>query len=411
MTKRHLYLFNPEHDLALASGETNYIPPASARKMAEDLALLPVWYAAKNSVVLASSAYNSEFLKSVKKLFGDCACLLTPPEIAVANDWDVTPWGWNPAMRKRFLSLGMDERQLPSMQYLSELRKFSHRSQAVTLLPKLQLNEYFCGESFYLQTQDECECFVEARETCLLKAPLSGSGKGLNWCRGVFTTFISGWCSRVTLSQGGVVGEPIYNKVKDFAMEFHSDGAGRVVFVGYSLFNTGGSGVYTGSVLLSDEKILNQLSAYVPRKELLRLQVCLEDKLSALFGSFYNGYLGVDMMMCAFSNEMPVYRIHPCVEINLRMNMGVVARLLTDRYLVPASEGVFQLAYFPVEGMALKDHLLKSASFPLFMEGGRVRSGYLPLVPVTVRSQYSAWIEVRSDGVSEMPAKAVEKWV
>ena len=57
----------------------------------------------------------------------------------------------------------------------------------------------------------------------MLKAPLSGSGKGLNWCKGIFTTFISGWCARVAASQGGVVGEPIYNKVEDFAMEFYAD--------------------------------------------------------------------------------------------------------------------------------------------------------------------------------------------
>ena len=33
-----LYLFNPDQDLALASGEVNYMPPASARRMAEELA-------------------------------------------------------------------------------------------------------------------------------------------------------------------------------------------------------------------------------------------------------------------------------------------------------------------------------------------------------------------------------------
>ena len=40
-----LYLFNPDQDLALASGEVNYMPPASACRMAEELALLPVWFA------------------------------------------------------------------------------------------------------------------------------------------------------------------------------------------------------------------------------------------------------------------------------------------------------------------------------------------------------------------------------
>ena len=144
----------------------------------------------------------------------------------------------------------------------------------------------------------------------------------MNWCKGIFTTFISGWCARVAASQGGVVGEPIYNKVEDFAMEFYADGRGRVVFAGYSVFHTGGSGMYAGNDLLSDEKILQKLSAYVPQEEFIRLRTRLEEELSALFGGFYHGYLGVDMMICHFPDEAPVYRIHPCVEINLRMNMG-----------------------------------------------------------------------------------------
>ena len=38
MINRSLYIFNPDHDLALASGDVNYMPPASARQMAADLA-------------------------------------------------------------------------------------------------------------------------------------------------------------------------------------------------------------------------------------------------------------------------------------------------------------------------------------------------------------------------------------
>ena len=51
-----LYLFNPDSDLALANNETNYIAPVSARRMAQDLALLPVWYADPYNAVLAPSA-------------------------------------------------------------------------------------------------------------------------------------------------------------------------------------------------------------------------------------------------------------------------------------------------------------------------------------------------------------------
>ena len=400
MTKKALYLFNPEQDLALASGEANYMAPASARRMASELALLPMWYAEEGSAVLAPSAYNLDYVKKIQELLGLSVDLITEPELAIEPDLDIRPWGWDVALRKRLSVLGVDEVLLPSMGQLNDLREYSHRSKAVALLPELQLNEYFCGESYYLKTPEEWKRFVEGRKECLLKAPLSGSGKGLNWCKGIFTPFISGWCTRVAASQGGVIAEPIYNKVEDFAMEFYSDGAGELTFVGYSLFHTGKSGMYEGNCLLSNEAIRKQLAQYIPLEALMDLENCLKYRLSALVGTVYKGYLGVDMMICRFpENEKPVFRIHPCVEINLRMNMGVIARFLHDRYVRPGSTGRFVIDYHPSEGEALQEHERMSATYPLEIREGRVYSGYLPLVPVHKRSCYRAWIWVTPDNI------------
>ncbi|WP_195406528.1 hypothetical protein [Bacteroides congonensis] len=400
MAKKTLYIFNPEHDLALASGETNYMAPASARQMAFELALLPIWYAEEGSAVLASSAYNLDYLKRMQELLGLSVHLMTEPELASEADLDIRPWGWDAALRKRLSGLGGSEVLLPSMEQLNAWREYSHRSKAVTLLPELQLNEYFCGESYYLKTPEEWKAFVEGRECCLLKAPLSGSGKGLNWCKGIFTPFISGWCARVVASQGGVIAEPIYNKVEDFAMEFYSDGAGEVTFAGYSLFHTGKSGMYEGNCLLSNEAIRKQLSQYVPSEVLTALENHLKYRLSALVGTVYKGYLGVDMMVCRFpEDEKPVFRIHPCVEINLRMNMGIMTRFLYDRYVHPDSTGRFVIDYHPSEGEALNEHERMSATYPLEIREGRVYSGYLPLVPVHRRSCYRAWILVAPDNI------------
>lgn len=391
MAKRTLYIFNPEHDLALASGETNYMAPASARRMATELALLPVWYAEKDSTVLAPSAYNLDYLRWVRELLDLPIHLMTEPELATATGLDIRPWGWDVALRKRLLGLGVGASELPDVEQLQELRSWSHRRSAVELLPRLRLSEYFCGESFYLTLPEEWRCFVESHDTCLLKAPLSGSGKGLNWCKGVFTSSISGWCARISNQQGGIVGEPIYNKVEDFAMEFYSSGDGRVCFAGYSQFRTSGSGAYECNLLASDAVIEQNLSLYIPLGELHKLRKALESELSLRFGTVYTGYLGVDMMICRFA-ESSIYRVHPCVEINLRMNMGVVSRLLYDRYVHSGSTGSFQIGYYPSEGEAWREHERMSVAYPLEVEAGRILSGYLPLVPVHYKSCYRAWV-------------------
>lgn len=176
-------------------------------------------------------------------------------------------------------------------------------------------------------------------------------------------------------------------------MEFHSSGDGRFNFIGYSQFRTGGSGAYEGNRLISNAAIEQNLSEYVPVGELDKLRNRLERELSLHFGSVYNGYLGVDMMICRFP-ESPAYRIHPCVEINLRMNMGVVARHLYDRYICPSSTGIFQIDYAPSDGAAWNAHTAMAETYPLEMGQGRIRSGYLPLVPVYKKSKYRAWILV-----------------
>lgn len=395
LVMNQLYLFNPDQDLALASGDVNYMSPASARRMAEELALLPAWFADGQCDVLAPSAYNHSFLKEMLRLFPLPVSLKTQAE-DFSEIRSVTPWGWNPSLRKRLLSLGISDVAIPSVEAIDRLRKFSHRSQAVKLLPALQMDEVFCGDSCYLTDLSDCRAFVKSMDCCLLKAPLSGSGKGLNWCKGTFTSPIERWCVRVIEQQGGVVGEPIYNKVEDFAMEFYSDGKGRVTFAGYSLFRTHISGAYEGNLLLPDAEIERRLSAYVPMALLHRLRDELSRKLAALLGTDYTGYLGVDMMICRFA-LLPEFRIHPCVEINLRMNMGLVSRMIYDRYIQSGESGMFRISYYPSDGQALSEHEAMKSEHPLHTIDGRVTKGYLPLIPVHKSSRYRAYVLLESN--------------
>ena len=385
-----LHLFNPDNDLALANNNENYQAPASARQMADDLAVLPAWWAERGEKVLVPSIREAENWQT------EVGGLLPGVEWyslrQVAEIERVKAWGWNPALRKHLRLWGVGDKALPSPEQIECFRTLSSRLSAVRLLPQLMFSDSFCGKSVYCTTEQEVDSALTAYPETMLKAPYSSSGKGLRWGHAVYEPVLANWCRRILKSQGGVVVEPLYNKVEDFAMEFYADGRGRVVFAGYSVFHTGGSGMYAGNDLLSDEKILQKLSAYVPQEEFIRLRTRLEEELSALFGGFYHGYLGVDMMICHFPDEAPVYRIHPCVEINLRMNMGVVAWLLTDRYLAADAEGAFRIDYYPLAGQALEEHRQMSASFPLSVENNRVCAGYLPLVPVTPQSRYRAFL-------------------
>ena len=374
---KKLYLFNPENDMALASGSPYYMAPASAKKMANDLAVLPAWYADAGSDVLVGDSRQVDWLRKGCGLPLPVTGVLTVSE----EHREIVPWGWSPALKHR---LGMDTMRGVDVE---TLRGLSSRMTAVNLLPKLRI-EGTIGESSWLTSLENVSAFSLKHGRVLLKAPWSGSGKGIQPLCGLPDNNLQGWIRRIIATQGGVVGEPFYEKVKDFAMEFKAEGQ-DVAFAGYSLFETDARGIYKENFLASDATIEEMLSEYVSRDVLHAVRKSLLQELSLFLGGDYQGYLGVDMMIVRGEGK---YLVHPCVEVNLRMNMGVVSRLLFDRFMVPEAVGRYVIEFFPQRGEALKAHEKLMSQHTLVMEGERVRVGYLPLVPVFEDTNYLIYV-------------------
>ena len=387
LVMKRLYLFNPENDMALASGSPYYMAPASAKKMASDLSALPSWYAEEESGVWVSDVRQIEWMREASRLSPSVDWLTD----AGADFDEVVPWGWSPALLHRLRTSGVPM-ALPQEEKVAELRRLSSRQVAVDLLPLLQM-EGTMGESAWLTSVDEVSAFSSQYDKVLLKAPWSGSGKGIQPLSGLPDDNLSGWARRVIASQGGVVGEPFYNKVEDFAMEFYASG-GKVEFVGYSLFEADARGIYKENWLVSDEAIEHRLAKYVTQEVLVKVRQKLLVELPLLLGNAYQGYLGVDMMVCRVGE---VYAVHPCVEVNLRMNMGVVSRMFFDRYLSPEVSGRYVIEYYPRPGDALRFHEEMKLSHPLVMHDGRVVKGYLSLTPVFEDTAYQIYVVVETE--------------
>ena len=116
-------------------------------------------------------------------------------------------------------------------------------------------------------------------------------------------------------------------------------------------------------------------------------------EIAAKYTGSYQGYWGIDMMVCRDSDAKH-YGLHPCVEVNLRMNMGVVAHKLYSRLLLPGSIGRLVIDYLPAPGAMYARHREDREHHPLRMEQGRVGEGYLALTLVTRQSHYRAALYV-----------------
>ena len=400
-----LYYFNPDHDLALANGSAHFQAPESATSFAEDLSLLPCWFAEE---VASEVLSDQEFSDDLNVLGLDVATIPLFSKDKI-EEFKVEPWGWDLSVRKFFLNNGVAEKLLPSIEKIEEYKSLAHRRLTIDAMNFLRSRSLYPDSlpqsAVELTSIASVNAFASKHKEVVFKAPWSGSGKGVFWSTGPLTPSLSGWCKRVIEKQGSVMGEMAYNRVQDFAMEFKV-GRGDVAFAGYSLFFTEGSGIYRGNYLLSNEDIEAELTQWVSVDYLHWIREELMNFLRENVAKIYTGFVGVDMFVysepLAMGHESQEglnamgnleYRINPVVEFNLRMTMGMVARVIYDRCVKKGVRGMFTIDHCP-PGELLRDHIVQLEDNPIEIENGRFKKGYFSLCPITENTVYRACISL-----------------
>ncbi len=283
-----IYIFNPEHDLCIANGDENFVPPRSA-----------VGFAKENIDL-------SEYLQRPNK-----------------QRRKVIPWGWNPSLKKRLLNEGADPATLPSEEELQFIRTHSRREFSLDVHSRLSCgNPQIIGPDYrnVATSISEIESFISANGSAVLKSPLSGSGKGIRFVREGISESDKGWCRKTIDKQGSVIVERRFEIIKECAMLFECHHEG-IDFIGYSLFESR-NGAYCRNILASNEEIEDIITAYIPIDTVTAIRENLTCILADTLVGHYEGFLGVDQMIC--QTVSPVYI--PVSEINLRMTMGLIAR-------------------------------------------------------------------------------------
>ncbi len=281
-----LCIFNPEHDLCLASGRALYIPPRSAVDFA------------RRDAHLMQALYPEAHCCSVYDL--NLSTLHSPLS-------SLTVWGWNAVVKHELQKRGVPFELLPTDDAIATIRRLQHRSTILPLQPD-------CHAIYNIV---EMEALLRERDHWVLKAPWSGAGRGLRWVHGSLSEIDRNWIAKVVKNQRCVIAEPNRmwdgdwngaspHPVADLALEY-MDG----IFFGYSYFKTG-SGVYKENVMWTDERIEAAFPA------MRKVRGCIGPWLDEHIWPHYRGPLGVDLMVCADGS------LH-VAELNLRHTMGMVA--------------------------------------------------------------------------------------
>ena len=315
-----LHVFNPEHDLALASGLSNFTAPHAGRRLRADLGYLPALWAGVNDCVLVEHVEQARRVYGrLRARVGGSPCRFVDKSQLRNLPIDrVEPWGWDMALRAALIRYGVSPEACASEAEITDVRKYSHRRYAAEVLRLLDWNPP--AEVSSVEAVEQC---LSASPRLVVKAPWSSSGRGVRFIGGELSDYQRGWLRNIIAQQGSVMVEPFYPKVKDFGMEFEALSNGQIRYVGLSLFDTR-NGAYTGNVIASEEDKMEMISRYIPVSLIDFVRVKIMGALGQVIGRHYVGPFGVDMMILSKPDNQG-FLIHPCVEINLRRTMGHVA--------------------------------------------------------------------------------------
>lgn len=398
-----LHYFNPGHETAILLGSENYTPPANVRRITTELAYLPVWYADQDDYVLTDETTAPRFFALQPKELKPFASVISQKELKLSSTGKLpalhaAPWGLSPhsihlfeGLNKKYdlnLTIPIWDEQFFRLTGRQTAADCLERMQA--LLPDISLP---ATPKFCTQIREIEKYLILRNAPFLIKTPYSSSGRGLLWLpERKLSNKERVWIEGALKKQGSVSIECALNKKQDFALEFHSDGQGNVRYEGLSVFSADSGGAYTGNRLGNQKYLYDFVIKYIGKQYFDRIIEAARQTLQTVYGTVYNGYMGIDMLI--YEDQDGNYAIHPCIEINMRYTMGMVAVRISQKYLAESARGDFQITFENHPGDAYEKHCFMKKAYPLEFENGKIKEGYLALCPVTKETKCRAYILV-----------------
>ena len=390
-----IHYFNPGHETAVLNASKHYHQPANVAKMQADLAFLPAWYASEGDCVYTDAVIAGLTRNPIENELLIIRGLRVKP--AMTNHSAVDLWGISPQSIHFFEKINEQYNLcLKIPQWKDEYKFLGSRfasqkilSQLIERIPEIEKNIL---PQFFSDIESIEQQIIHSKEKLLIKSPYSSSGRGLIWLpykelaqseKQILTGMLK--------KQKQVSIEKALDKVLDFSLQFEITDNREIKFIGYSVFQTNSKGAYERSLLDTQNNLKKQITAFINPDLLLRTKSTLTEILQEMYAPYYAGIIGVDMLIYRSDD---FFRLYPCVEINMRKNMGYLAVRFAENYLHPESKGSFHIEFNSDSEKTVQNHIQWQNKYPLTIEEGRIIKGYLSLCPVTEDTNYHAYILV-----------------
>lgn len=402
----NVYTFNPTCEYAIANGTESWQPNRLLQKMEFDLSVLQIHFARENDIIVTDNIPTVQFTEQLSKLnieipeFVKKAEIKSPKFIQRPKN-KLLPWGWSPAMHKFMAALkpscSAEFQQSQVCTWQPEYRNLYARKFALEILKKLVAEiraDYLMPESAIARicrTKKEIEIAHEEWGKLMVKSPWSSSGRGLQpiTTKPVHPKVWEKLMAGIN-EQGYLLAEPLLTKILDFAFEFKLK-KGKAEFLGLSFFSTDKKGQYQGNFLNGlPESVPPQVKQFTEKSARQLLNPLKNEIENSDLARFYEGILGVDTLV--YADDKNNLKINPCLEINLRYNMGWLSIQL-EKLLHAGKKGIFRTYYEPGKSFdAFKKEMEKQ--YPLKISGHKIDNGFMALVDSDATTQFGAYLLV-----------------
>lgn len=384
-----LYLYNPTCDMAIENGTRSYMPPTALRCFEKDIAPILFLLANPEDYVIGENSEMNTFLSFWGNL-GFKSPRFISKEMAIKMNKTVSlkPWGWSQVVSHQFKNLACMDFEDPHS------RRLLSRISSVDIVSKL--NSYTKATDPFLHLppcpdlaknfQTIEQLYRKAPNGLVLKTNYSSSGRGLAFIKSKRELQnIKSWALSKIKQHGCIISEPLLNKVQDASLQFNVY-KNSIDFLGLNYFDADDQGRFSKEYLNPKLPFMNQLpSTDNWLKEAVNL---LRDAMTELeINKKYQGPIGVDALF--FKDKNDTLQFHPCIEANIRCNMGLLNLHLNKR-IHPDSSGTWQIQSFKKGTIkAFFNTLIKTK--PVIMEEGLIKQGFIPLTPYSDKQQFAAW--------------------
>lgn len=402
-----IYLFNPTCEYAVANGRASWQPNRILQKMEEDLTALPAFLAGSGDIVLVRELPPEDYISRLKSIAGPGPRFV--PLNGITQDPDflnepknrLLPWGWSPAAHRLLSPLktgcASTFKHSPVASWMPGHRELYSKKFALEilkdLLPLLPPEKILPPALMprICTTKSDLETLILKWGKIMVKAPWSSSGRGL---QRITKTPVAGkvWEKLLGIihTQGYAMAEPLYPKILDMAFQFEIT-KGKISYLGISRFITDKKGQYQGNYLNGwPAELHDEITAFAESVPAWIIDPLITVLGKSRLATHYEGHFGVDTLI--YRDDSGSLRLHPCLEINVRQNMGLLS-LRLHQYIAPETKGLFKIFYQP--GQSFRNFRTEmEIKYPLILKHNKILSGFFPLTPAQDHTQFGAWLLV-----------------